>query len=299
MRNWGIFASIVGLGTVGGGICYGLFEQIAYSDRAYDSSAHYAEYASDRVTQACLKSDDGAKEKANCLHQAASEHRIAARDKQREYEDLIAQQKSALWTMIMGIAALIGMAFSVVGIVLVWTTFRETRRAADAGHDANRPWVDIVPSVLAGSAFTWDDRGCSAPISVYMRNFGNSPATDVTYFLFAVSSDSELDTWIASAKAFLAQAAHEPITLFPNESSPEKPWGLGFGATEDILMHGSMTAKIIAAAGYRFSGSTQKHFTFRVYEMRWVAGAIVKANCPLESAELRLVPHRTVGGFVT
>lgn len=53
-----------------------------------------------------------------------------ARENQRIELDLAAQRVTAWWTQIMGAAALVGMSLSVVGVWLVYTTFRETRRAA-------------------------------------------------------------------------------------------------------------------------------------------------------------------------
>lgn len=60
-----------------------------------------------------------------------------ARENQRVELDLSAQQVTAWWTQVMGMAALIGMALSAIGVWLVWTTFREARRAANAGFEAN------------------------------------------------------------------------------------------------------------------------------------------------------------------
>jgi hypothetical protein len=79
------------------------------------------------------------KERAKCFRQGANKYRLSNRDKQREYEDLIAQRKSALWSMIMGVAALICMALSALGVALVWLTFDEQRKANRlAQEEANR-----------------------------------------------------------------------------------------------------------------------------------------------------------------
>lgn len=52
-------------------------------------------------------------------------------------EDLIAQRVMAWWTRIMGFAAAIGIFLGSVSIWLIWRTWDETRRAANAGFAAN------------------------------------------------------------------------------------------------------------------------------------------------------------------
>lgn len=131
------------------GVTSGLIQQAAYNQSAANRNANYSEYTAAQIDQSCTVVTK--LEKPVCVKKAAAEHRLQARDKQREYDDLAAQQTSALWTSIMGIAALIGMGFSAVGVALVYITFRETRRSADAGHKtydialaAHRPWISIT-----------------------------------------------------------------------------------------------------------------------------------------------------------
>lgn len=116
-------------------ICSGLSKQITYDQRAADGSADYSKEAASQIEQACIGIPPP--KQRPCIYKAATEYRLQASDKQREYEDLAAQQKSALWTGIMGWAALIGMGLSAIGAVLVWVTFRETRRGADAAIASN------------------------------------------------------------------------------------------------------------------------------------------------------------------
>lgn len=62
----------------------------------------------------------------------------ASYEGQRKERDLEAQRVVAVWTRAIGIATIVGMAFGIFGFSLIFVTFRETRRAADAGFTANR-----------------------------------------------------------------------------------------------------------------------------------------------------------------
>lgn len=123
-----------------GGLCLaaaallsGLFYQVHYAQQAEYGAAEYARNAARESYQPCRISPVA---KLNeCLAQAEREYRQKRNDNRREYADLVAQQRSALWTAIMGMAALIGMALSAIGVWLVYTTFRETRRSAHIAQD--------------------------------------------------------------------------------------------------------------------------------------------------------------------
>lgn len=128
-----IVAALVGIGLIAAGIGYGLAEQSGYADRAYDQSANYAKNTADQITKTCFRLTRS--EQPKCFHEGAERYRLDTSDKQREYEDLIAQRKAALWSMIMGVAALIGMALSVVGVILVWLSFAEQRTANQLARD--------------------------------------------------------------------------------------------------------------------------------------------------------------------
>lgn len=108
------------------GVGYGLNEQAAYEQEARQKSSDYAEHAANKIRQIC--GTVAAREEAACIKDAVAEYRLKTRDNQREHDDLVAQRKSALWTSIMGIAALIGMGLSAIGVALVYTTFSESRK---------------------------------------------------------------------------------------------------------------------------------------------------------------------------
>lgn len=129
------------------GLGYGLSQQAAHEQEAKQRSADYAKYAADQIKQTCVWTGSPPLEQARCIKGAVAEYRLKTRDNQREYEDLAAQRTSAPWTGIMGLAAVIGMALSAIGVALVYTTFNETRltnRICDEGgcsiHQASDGW---------------------------------------------------------------------------------------------------------------------------------------------------------------
>ncbi len=120
--------TVFGLGSalIGGIAGYGLFQQRAYQHQAEHEATDYAKHAAAQGKQSCIRL--AAPEKAQCLIDAQAEYNLKTSDKRREYADLVAQRKSALWTFIMGLAALIGMALSAIGVILIKQTFDETKR---------------------------------------------------------------------------------------------------------------------------------------------------------------------------
>lgn len=105
----------------------GLWQQTEYKWQAEYQASKNARYTNEEIRNRCVPLPPV--DEANCTIQARREQRGYQRDEQ----DLYAQKTMAFWTFLMGSAALIGMILSSVGVFLVWTTFRETRRAADAG----------------------------------------------------------------------------------------------------------------------------------------------------------------------
>jgi hypothetical protein len=144
--NWVNVAKVAGLATLAVLAIFGLRQLQAYGDEleqyaAYRSDVHRqnAEYRIERVCPT-------APSKVDCINEA----RQTKRENQREEQDLAAQKVTAWWTQVMGIAALIGMGLSAVGVWLVKTTFDETRKSNAIAQRAllieNRPWL-VVNSI--------------------------------------------------------------------------------------------------------------------------------------------------------
>ncbi|MBK7285185.1 MAG: hypothetical protein IPI83_13320 [Sphingomonadales bacterium] len=153
--GWGKFAKIAGLTLL---ICvgYGLYATLSWHSTALENEATqrteiHRQNAEDRIKWVCGSSITS----PDCIAEA----RQSQRENEREEQDLAAQKVTAWWTKIMGVAALIGMGLSAVGVWLVKTTFDETRRSneialASAAHQfsadlkVESAQIDIMDSAV-------------------------------------------------------------------------------------------------------------------------------------------------------
>ncbi len=104
---------------------WGYWTQLGYHKQATDQSAQYERWAKNEVRFGCPSFRPLSK--TECSYQAKQ----TAHENKRDEYDLYAQRTSALWAGIMAVAALVGIGLSGVGVYLVWTTFRETKRSSD------------------------------------------------------------------------------------------------------------------------------------------------------------------------
>lgn len=179
-------ASILGLAFVAFALIYGLSQQQHYLQTANNAAAEYARHTTYQEKKSCRGVP--AVQLSQCRADAKAEYGQKRADNRREYDDLVAQQTSALWTSIMGIAAITGMVLSVVGIFLVYTTFRETKvanviarqSAASAAADARRSRNALIAAdraiiVVEHSKQDIPD-GNWTPIGIALANEGKSNA---------------------------------------------------------------------------------------------------------------------------
>lgn len=122
----------------------------------------------------------------------------AAQKDERERRDLVAQEDMALWAKYMLWSSVAQAAISIFGIWLLYKTFRETRRAANASdgmardsrlaaqaaiesvkiaQSTNRPWIQL-DAVVAGPAWV-NLASVEAELLVRMTCHGTMPATEV------------------------------------------------------------------------------------------------------------------------
>ena len=206
-----------------GWIAYGLLESTKYERESAAKTDNYSSYTRDKVAKACVGIPF--LERVKCLQEAE--------DAKSEYEykqaDLVAQRQSALWAYIMAAAAVIGMCLSVIGVWLVWTTFRETRAANEIAGTSVRAWLSVTfefhgpgePYKSQGSGF-----GYGFTIAAVIKNHGASPASDVrmdaTLHLFRHNSaiptpfDSFCDDW----RKRLDCSKDGGFAVFPDQESP-------------------------------------------------------------------------------
>lgn len=136
-RHWGIICSIGLTIVLAGLLAYKLIDytaskQASYEQTAKDNANNYAKRRDIIIHDTCDKIV-AADKQAACIN----EQRDTARKGKHDEYDLEAQRTTAAWTAAMGIAAIVGMAVGIIGVGLIWITFHETRRTANAALNAN------------------------------------------------------------------------------------------------------------------------------------------------------------------
>jgi hypothetical protein len=184
-----VFLGLAVIGATGWLIKDGIQLEQSYRETAAYKAERYTNRASEIVEKRCVRLSSEAKR--NCVEEIEQ----ATRENEREERDLEAQLITAAWTAFMGAAALIGMAVSVIGVGLVFITFRETRKATIAAQHgaahalaslhANRAWItpdgyatyEIKDSKINGILHKE-----TFAISLKWKNTGGSPAINSTCF---------------------------------------------------------------------------------------------------------------------
>lgn len=161
---------------IAGLFMWGSREERAFTDAARARSLEYHTLLVSEVRQSCSVAPPG--ERSSCIAKASAAAELRKRDNQREEADLVAQRKSALWTGIMAFTALLGLGLSAIGVALVWTTFRETKRAADEAKRSVDAFMASERARLSVDAFRRaqvDFANDVVAISVLVSNYGRSP----------------------------------------------------------------------------------------------------------------------------
>jgi hypothetical protein len=150
-----------------GPVTLGITQQAGYDDAARQKTAEYARYADQDVAEACRGVANV--ELVHCFSDARIKAELQKRDYEHEQADLVAQRTAALWTAIMGFAAVIGMGLSVLGVYLVWTTFRETKKANEIAMDERSPLIHV-------EAIDFDFFADTVRVAIRIKNFGTGEA---------------------------------------------------------------------------------------------------------------------------
>lgn len=168
--------SILGISLAATIVIWGSSKQAEYERAASEHTAKYQQYSYGPALRACLSKPMA--DKANCVNDA----RNAERENARDERDLEAQRVTALWTYVMGVAAITGMLLSAIGVGLVWTTFRETRESNKIAKHAQRPWIsiDAVPNYMkeGNGNINWE-------CTMFFKNIGLTVARNF-YFQYEI-----------------------------------------------------------------------------------------------------------------
>jgi hypothetical protein len=208
-------------------IVAGVILQSNYNDAAGKDAAEYSRYAEQEVGESCRGVAEI--ELVHCFSDARIKGELKKREYEHDAQDLVAQKTSALWTMLMGLAAILGMGLSVVGVYLVWTTFKETRHANEIAKADQRAWVRLsadprlAREIRKGTLYL--------RINCVAENTGRSPATFFAieakvFFLgrneaSAVVEDEmlkQIEEWKADYRGF------EKAVLLPNDTEEYQIW---------------------------------------------------------------------------
>ena len=241
-----LMAILVGFG----GVVRGLVEQTEYERRAYESSQKYTADTYGPAYDACVGlAGDG---QSDCIAKANNEWR----ENERKEQDLVAQQTTAIWTFLMGLAAIVGVTLSALGIYLVWTTFRETRDANNiakmtayrqlrpyvyfdhASFETQKPHVRVVGGGLA---------------NIFIKNYGQTPAYDATITVSKRALNYPLDPNIK----FEPQTLEVADQVIPPGHAHHVTAGFG-GENVVGAMRGEKCLTVSIAVHYKFWDESDK-----------------------------------------
>ena len=227
----------------GGWISYGLLESANYERESAAKADNYARYTSDKVAESCVSISP--LERVKCLQEAE--------DAKSEYEynqaDLVAQRQSALWAYIMAAAAIIGMGLSVIGVWLVWTTFRETKRSADSAGATYDAFVALERAIIKIHLDGAGEQNGRLVIGVHVTNIGKSSCL-VKYFASHWQTTEKCD----EISAYIGKSKH---VLLPHNEIKFVDWSAPKSDEKAEFLRGLI--------GYTSPlGEHCSHFCFRV-----------------------------------
>lgn len=178
--NWLLIACIVLLVAAWSVAVWGISAQNAYQSAKGDNRAQH--YYGDTYDPECSRVPFLFDDCAPGYVETEQERKTA------EY-DLAAQNRMADWTAVLVLVSIFGTALSIVGVFLIYSTFQETKRTADAARRANklarraftadqRPWIKL--SDIQAAKVQLDAEGTLAVVvSVRPENLGKTPALRV------------------------------------------------------------------------------------------------------------------------
>ena len=156
-------------------------------------------------------------------------------------EDLNAQRDMARWTRYMGQAAIIGIVLSIAGIWLIWRTWEETRKAAVAGHDANkiaretnRAWVTV--DVREAGPLNLSGDIAAVAVKVIAKNVGNSVALNVRTHAYICTYDpaSYGDDEVLQRTTWGGHGSQFSSHIFPNRDLTRLTQAMGISMSAYI-----------------------------------------------------------------
>ncbi|XAP78483.1 hypothetical protein ABC955_01510 [Citromicrobium bathyomarinum] len=209
----------------GGGLWYWANTEETHYQIAAERDAQYeADAARKRVQLECAVSEIP---RAECNERIQYE----AQEAQERTRDLEAQQSMSVWTKAMGIAAVIGMAVGIFGLGLIFFTFRETRRAADAGFRANEIASENAQrdgrAYMVVNRYYWNVENDVYQFGAEWMNVGKSPTRKMrTYISYYLSDDPLPDDFDFPVDPSKIGTAHAGPGSHPFQGAPAPEAGI-------------------------------------------------------------------------
>lgn len=198
------------------------------------------------------------------------EARERAREAQRKEYDLEAQRITAIWTEHVGIAALVGMAVSILGAGLIYVTFAEARRtnkiAQEAADIQTRPWLSLDIKFLRTESTK--HMGFIVYYDAIVENIGQTAAIDISI------GYKDIDAQDAGSDKGLAERA-----AYPEPMSQFRRFALlpGEKRTEMCVARFAINHHGLIEIGSEFLVQLSAHYRWGVHRERRITGHWYKA----------------------
>lgn len=241
------------------------------------------------------------------------------RSDQRDYSDLRAQWQAAdaaqgqqTLALVQTIIAAVATVIAGIGTALLVSTFRETKRTADAAISANeinksayivdqRPWVSIRLT-LTGDLF-FIDNGVAGAARIVITNLGKTPAESVNLgwktFADALKGDhaGEINEVVADvAKGGIGSHRTAGFNLLPGE---DKSVNIDVGLMPGEVLQARRESMgfgvgivVVVAVHYRFKLQDHPGLTAKAYAVREVGES--GEYLPVPVRDQGTVPHGSV-----
>lgn len=213
----------------------GLESQRADEIQTAKSANAAREHAGKQVERYCVPLPPDAEN--DCRREVEDSYR----DYYKESRDLEAQRETATWTALMGAAALIGMAVSIIGVGLVFITFRATLEGNEIAREAmmaeNRAWIEILPNFTLGD-LRYEGEEFRLDTKFSVKNIGKTVALHVGFNIDLIP-DPQMFPHSKAVEAFKERLISHSKNIdtwpvFPNREL-EKQWDIGRAADEMAL----------------------------------------------------------------
>lgn len=135
---------------------YQIFTRLSEYRNAHEQNSRQIETeAHEAISQTCVFA--APETEKECV----AKEQQSARNKQRDHDDLYAQQQMAIWAFGVGVAGFISVFLSLIGIAFVWRSLKLNREAIRIAErtisEQHRPYLSIEGIAILGGLFVRKD----------------------------------------------------------------------------------------------------------------------------------------------